>query len=275
MTRKEENLKALPYFKWYPADAECDQNFRAMDDADIGFYIRCLNHAWINGSLPADPKERARVLRTRLDTANKRWVRVGKCFVNSTLYPEQLINLRQETERSLASLKSLKAAESVNHRYERNTNEALRALATESETESETDTKKETHTQIPCVRAALPSLRKPNADDLNGQTSPNFEQWFSIWAAVRGNAYRPHAFQAYVSTVLLARESDAMECAQSYVAGPGSDSSHGYRPDNFLYEMARDSFKTRWPTQQRAPERRETAIESAIRKAKEAKNGTR
>ena len=127
----------------------------------------------------------------------------------------------------------------------------------------------------PSVRAAVPSLRKPNADDLNGQTSPNFEQWFAIWAAVRGNAYRPHAFQAYVSTVLMARESDAMECARSYVAGPGSDSSHGYRPDNFLYEMARDSFKTRWPTQQRVLERRESAIESAIRKAKEAKNGTR
>jgi len=129
-----------------------------------------------------------------------------------------------------------------------------------------------THTHT-SVRAALPSLRKPNADDLNGQTSPNFEQWFAIWAAVRGNAYRPHAFQAYVSTVLLARESDAMECAQSYVAGPGSDPAHGYRPDNFLFEMARDSFNTRWPAKPAAPERRETAIESAIRKAKEAKNG--
>jgi hypothetical protein len=166
-------LKALPYFKWYPADAECDQNFRAMDDADIGFYIRCLNHAWINGSIPADPKERARVLRTRLDTANKRWVRVGKCFVNSTLYPEQLINLRQETERSLASLKSLKAAESVNHRYERNTNEALRALATESETESETDKYKEPPkppapngacSDVPVVREVIKALRSKRKD---------------------------------------------------------------------------------------------------------------
>ncbi len=244
-----------------------------MDDADIGFYIRCLNHAWINGGIPADPKERARVLRTRLDTANKRWERVGKCFLKSTLYPDSLINLRQETERSLASLKSLKAAESVNHRYERSTNVALRALATESESES--DTKKETHTQDVCVRAAIPSLRKPNADDLNGQTSGRFEEWFGIWSGVRGNAYRPHAFQAFVSMVLVDRESDAMACAQSYIAGPGADPAHGYRPDNFIFEMARDKFLTRWPPMQpRGQESRETPIQSAIRKAKEAKNGT-
>ncbi len=132
-------MKGLPYFKWYPADAETDANFRAMDDADIGFYIRCLNHAWINQGIPADSKERARVLRTRLDTANKRWERVGKCFVTSTLYPERLINLRQETERGLASLKSLKATESVNRRYERTTNVLLRALTVESESESESN----------------------------------------------------------------------------------------------------------------------------------------
>lgn len=131
-----------------------------------------------------------------------------------------------------------------------------------------------TDTHSACVRDALPNLRKPNADDLNGQTSQKFEEWFAIWASIRGNAYRPHAFQAYVSTVLLAKEADAMACAESYIAGPGADPGHGYRPDNFLFEMARDSFKTRWPTQQRAPERRETAIESAMRKAKEAKNGT-
>jgi len=178
------------------------------------------------------------------------------------------------------------ASDSSTQRVQKYRKKKMEQVETSSETltkrfsnvieQNRTDTEQNrTDTHSACVRDALPSLRKPNADDLNGQTSPNFEQWFSIWAAVRGNAYRPHAFQAYVSTVLLARESDAMECARSYVAGPGSDSSHGYRPDNFLYEMARDSFKTRWPTQQRAPERRETAIESAIRKAKEGKNGTR
>jgi hypothetical protein len=127
----------------------------------------------------------------------------------------------------------------------------------------------------PSVRAALPTLRKPSADDLNGQTSQKFDDWFAIWSGTRGNAYRAQACSQYLSVVLLTRESDAMECARSYVAGPGADPGHGYRPDNFLREMAGDSFKTRWPMQPRGPQRQETAIESAIRKAKEAKNGTR
>lgn len=131
-------MKGLPFFKWYPADADTDASFRAMDDSDIGFYIRCLNHSWINEGIPADPKERARVMRTRLDTANKRWERVGKCFVTSSLYPERLINLRQETERGLASQKSLMAAKSVNVRYERKSNVAPRAIASESESEYKT-----------------------------------------------------------------------------------------------------------------------------------------
>ncbi len=122
-------MQRLPFFKWYPADADTDQNFRAMDDADIGFYIRCLNHAWINGSIPADPKERARVLRTRLNTANKRWQRVGKCFVTSSLHPDCLINSRQEAERDFAVKKSQLAKESVKVRIERSSNDPIRALA--------------------------------------------------------------------------------------------------------------------------------------------------
>jgi len=122
-------VKKLPFFKWYPADADTDANFRAMSDADIGFYIRCLNHAWINGGIPADPVERARVLHTRTDIANRHWERVGKCFVTSSSLPELLINSRQEMERGLASRKSQLATESVNVRYERKSNVAPRAIA--------------------------------------------------------------------------------------------------------------------------------------------------
>ena len=73
--------RKLPYFKWYPADAEMDENFRAMSDAEIGFYIRCLNHSWLNNGIPADSTERARALRSPLKYCDKQWVRVGRCFV--------------------------------------------------------------------------------------------------------------------------------------------------------------------------------------------------
>lgn len=122
-------MKGLPYFRWYPADAETDANFRAMSDAEIGFYVRCLNHAWINGGIPADPVERARVLHTRLDTANNHWFRVGKCFVPSPNDPHILVNPRAETERRLASQKSQMAMKSANVRYERSANAPRHALA--------------------------------------------------------------------------------------------------------------------------------------------------
>ncbi len=35
-------MKSLPFFCWYPVDAETDENFRAMTYAEVGFYLRCL-----------------------------------------------------------------------------------------------------------------------------------------------------------------------------------------------------------------------------------------
>jgi uncharacterized protein YdaU (DUF1376 family) len=275
-------MKGLPYFRWYPADAETDSTYAAMTWAERGFYHWCLNYSWINNGLPGEDSQIARVARMSPRDFQKLWIVVGRCFTN---VDGSYRNRRQEEERTYATTKSERATASVRTRYERSTNveklayerttdDLPRALARESESESESDTKAETHTHK-SVRAALPNLRKPNAEDLNRQTSPNFEAWFTLWAGVRGNAHRAGACQAYISTVLLTREADAMACTGSYIAGPGADPAHGYRPDNFLFEMARDGFQTRWPAQRAGPQRQETPTESAIRKAKEAKNGTR
>ena len=125
-------VKALPYFKFYPGDAETDENFRSMDDAEKGFYWRCLNHSWLNCGLPADPDERARALGSDRKYADKQWVRVGRCFSVSPEDASRVVNRRQEEERLKAKLKSERATKSVRTRYERNyersTDESLRAL---------------------------------------------------------------------------------------------------------------------------------------------------
>jgi len=108
--------KLLPYFKWYPGDAETDENFRAMTDAEIGFYIRCLNHSWINGSLPADEKERCLILKVREKDEKKYWLRIGRCFSVNAKDPRRLVNNRQELERELAEKKSKQATNAVNER---------------------------------------------------------------------------------------------------------------------------------------------------------------
>ncbi len=276
-------LKGLPYFRWYPADAETDSTYAAMTWAERGFYHWCLNYSWINNGLPAEESQIARAARMSPREFKKLWDIVGRCFTN---VDGSYRNRRQEEERTYATTKSERATASVRTRYERNanvekqnyertTNDLPRALARESESESESDTKAETHTHTTSVRAALPTLRKATAEDLSGPVSMHFEEWFQIWAATRGNAYRSNACSQYLSVVMAERENDVMECTRSYVAGPGADPAHGYRPDRFLAEMARDSFKTRWPAQRAGPQRQETPTQAAIRKAKEAQNGTR
>lgn len=230
-------LKSLPYFKWYPADADTDQNFRAMDDADIGFYIRCLNHAWVNGGIPADPKERARVLHTRLDTANKRWERVGKCFVTSTSTPDQLINLRQEAERGLAMSKSLKAAESANARYERRANAPVRALA-----RADCVSVSESSVKIP--EKEKPSTRATVAADLNGQTSQRFPEFWQRWPRKQ---HRDAACRLWISVVSVEDEAAVFGCLDRFLASEQAARAIIPNPENWLLQQSRDRWQGDWP----------------------------
>ena len=157
--------------------------------------------------------------------------------------------------------------------YSRKSGQRQDNVPPRTDTDTEAEIEAHTHAEKPSVRAALPLLRKATADDLNGQTSQRFEEWFAIWAAARGNAYRMNACSQYVSVVMADCENDLLECTRSYISGPGYDPAHGYRPDRFLAEMARDFFKTRWPAQRAGPQRQETPIEAAKRIAREKQNG--
>lgn len=87
-----------PAFQWYPKDCDTDEKVRAMDDREFGFYVRCLNHSWLNGGLPIDPKEIMRVLGRPPSYTSKVWPRVEPCFhVDKT--GTRLINERQERQR--------------------------------------------------------------------------------------------------------------------------------------------------------------------------------
>lgn len=112
-------MKALPYYRWYPTDAESDSKYAAMTLAELGLYHRCLNHAWVNNGLPQDPYELGRELRLSVADIKKLWPRVSQCFELGEV--GRLVNKRQEAERSYALTKSEKAAVAVRSRYERNT----------------------------------------------------------------------------------------------------------------------------------------------------------
>ena len=108
----------LLYYSLYPGDFDNDERVRGMDDAEVGLFIRALNHAWANSGLPSDLEELERVLPGRRTSAEfeKRWRRVSKCFVPDT--SGRLINPRQEEEREVAREKSETAKENIRKRWE-------------------------------------------------------------------------------------------------------------------------------------------------------------
>lgn len=100
-------MAKLPYYTLYPSDFDADERVRLMEDAELGLYLRCLNHAWLNDGLPEDPEEIRRLLR---DTPNEfcmKWVRVSACF--PVAEDGRRRNERQEKERAAALDKAEKA----------------------------------------------------------------------------------------------------------------------------------------------------------------------
>lgn len=88
-----------PAFQWYPKDCDTDEDVRAMDDREFGFYMRCLNHSWLNGGLPNSLPEIARIMGRTPNYVKKIWERVGKKFAERE---GRLVNPKQETQRTTA-----------------------------------------------------------------------------------------------------------------------------------------------------------------------------
>ncbi len=125
-------MNGLPYFRWYPTDAYTDEKYAAMSLAELGLYHLCLNLAWVNNGIPADLGRLAAILKLKREEIERLWKAVGKCF---TEVDGRLYNQRQEKERKHALTKSEKATKSVRMRYERSSNDHIRAYDSDSSLE--------------------------------------------------------------------------------------------------------------------------------------------
>lgn len=142
-------MKDLPYFRWFPADAETDESYRSMTDEERGFYHHCLNISWINDGIPADAGDRARVLNRNRNQADARWTPlVATRFVPHQYRLGYLVNTRQEAERVHAKHKSVKATESANIRYERSKSKGANALHARAGADSDSDSEVEYYREI-------------------------------------------------------------------------------------------------------------------------------
>jgi uncharacterized protein YdaU (DUF1376 family) len=99
--------KELPYMKWYPADFEEDEDVKLMTLEEVGFYVRCMNHAWNNNGLPGNVEMVARLFHLDFDKAERLWSIVGKKFF---LHEGRFFNRRQEIDRANALEVSSKRA---------------------------------------------------------------------------------------------------------------------------------------------------------------------
>jgi uncharacterized protein YdaU (DUF1376 family) len=91
--------RELPYFRWYPKDAQADLKFRAMTRSQRGLYHDALDFAWINDGLPDDDGAIRRALGMTVRELKADWPVVRERFEETG---GTLRNARQEQERSEA-----------------------------------------------------------------------------------------------------------------------------------------------------------------------------
>lgn len=87
----------------YPADFDTDERVRLMRSLEKGVYLECLNHAWLNDGLPADPEDVFLLTTCTPEEFTRAWKRVEPCFPIAE--DGRRRNPRQEKERKLAQSK--------------------------------------------------------------------------------------------------------------------------------------------------------------------------
>ena len=90
--------KRLPYFRWFPADAEGDDFYMSLSREEFWLYHRCLNRSWMNDGIPSDLDELARIFRITRKQLDKWWTKVGQKWMQSPRDPLKLVDRRQEEE---------------------------------------------------------------------------------------------------------------------------------------------------------------------------------
>lgn len=71
----------VPAFQFYPKDFLSDSNVQAMSHTERGIYITLLSHCWLDGSLPGDMKQLARMAQLPAVRFERLWHGpLSRCF---------------------------------------------------------------------------------------------------------------------------------------------------------------------------------------------------
>lgn len=91
--------KDLPYYRWYPKDAESDERFSLMDIEAEALFRRLLDRSWINDGLPNDIGSLVKSARCSVEFFERWWPQVKPLFAPGE--DGRLRNKRLEEERAL------------------------------------------------------------------------------------------------------------------------------------------------------------------------------
>jgi len=89
-----------PAFQLYPKDFDTDENVREMTDEELGFYVRLLNHSWVNRGIPKDPERISRIMARPVSKVRSHFNGpVGRCWVPDPDDAARIRNPKQEEYR--------------------------------------------------------------------------------------------------------------------------------------------------------------------------------
>lgn len=89
-----------PAFQFYPKDFLSDEKQAAMSAQECGVYIRLMCRCWLEGSIPDDLPQVARLGGVTTAQLRKFWPAIRRCFSAHETDPGRLVHGRLERERA-------------------------------------------------------------------------------------------------------------------------------------------------------------------------------
>lgn len=190
--------------------------------------------------------------------------------------PSRLVHGPLQEQLKEISIKSVKASESVKHRYERTTSNVesverhARARAVSvSVSSEEVELKKEGRT----------FAKRPEADSNVRDSLGSWRRWWSRWCEGTGRQVdEQRALQCWISYVCLEDEDVAFACLESYLSSADVANGKVKNGWKFITEESENKWRSRWPTPMLAAVPRKLSLAEqmiAEIKEKESANGTR
>lgn len=249
-------MKALPYFRWFPADAEIDENYAALCDAELGFFHRCLNRAWANDGLPADLDRLAATMRVTREYLDQVWPAVSKCFTMTDTVIPRYINPRQEHEREIVITKSRKSTEAVTireaKRIVRSSNDERPIIERSSDDHPRARARADSDSDsVSSSSTVLEFQRKPEDTKPKPAERPS-ERFEEFWDRYPIKEQKNLVMGVWLSLVTIYNEAKVFACLDRYLA-----SDRGQRSpkngNNWLHDCALDKWESQWPKARDSP----------------------